>query len=88
MIRSSTKGGTIISYHHPRSEWQTTSAESLYSRVYLVGQSVYWQKIFKNSNDPTFVLLSILWYALYAWDEAFEVLWEHICLLVCCRVLG
>jgi hypothetical protein len=50
--------------------------------VYLAGQSVYWNKIFRESNDPTFVFLTMLWYALYAWDQAFELLWEHICLLV------
>jgi hypothetical protein len=26
----------------------------------------------------------MLWYALYAWDQALEMLWEHICQLVCC----
>ncbi|KAF8584986.1 hypothetical protein K439DRAFT_1616330 [Ramaria rubella] len=74
------ENSTIISYH-PTSEWKTTSAANLHSRVYLAGQSIYWQNIFKKSNDPTFVLLATLWYALYAWDEAFETLWEHICQL-------
>lgn len=85
MLRTSaeSESSTIISYH-PNSEWKTTPAESLYSRVYLVGQSVYWQKIFANSDDPTFVLLATLWYALYSWDESFEILWEHICQLVRC----
>ncbi|KAF8463036.1 hypothetical protein JB92DRAFT_3136636 [Gautieria morchelliformis] len=80
MVRMSAKSSTIISYHPP-SEWMTSDAASLYSRVYLAGQSVYWQNIFTKSNDPTFVLLATLWYALYAWDEAFETLWEHICQL-------
>jgi hypothetical protein len=88
MVRTSSKSesSTIISYH-PGPEWKTTSAETLYSRVYLVGRSIYWQKIFQNSDDPTFVLLGTLWYALYAWDEALETLWEHIGELVRCVIL-
>lgn len=48
----------------------------------LVGGSVYWQKIFDKSQDPTFVFLAILWYALYAWDESFELLYSHVSELV------
>lgn len=47
-----------------------------------LGQSVYWQSIFQNSPDPTFVLLTFLWHAMYGWDEALENLYEHICSLV------
>ncbi|KDQ62116.1 hypothetical protein JAAARDRAFT_449616 [Jaapia argillacea MUCL 33604] len=68
---------TILSYH-PDAVWQTTSARRLHSLVQGVSQSVYWQKIFAKSDDPTFVLLAILWYACYAWDEALEVLYLHI----------
>ncbi|KDQ62117.1 hypothetical protein JAAARDRAFT_30021 [Jaapia argillacea MUCL 33604] len=68
---------TIISYH-PDEKWQTTSADRLRSLVCGASQSVYWQKIFEQSDDPTFVLLAILWYAVYAWDEALSVLYEHI----------
>jgi hypothetical protein len=46
------------------------------------GQSVYWQKIFQDSPDPTFVLLAFIWHAMYAWDEALEDLYAHICHLV------
>lgn len=46
------------------------------------GQSVYWQSIFQNSPDPTFVLLTYLWHAMYGWDEALEDLYVHICSLV------
>jgi Mg2+ and Co2+ transporter CorA len=73
-------GSTIISYH-PTPKWRSTSARYLHSRVRFVGESVYWQSIFKYSPDPTFVLLSMLWYALYAWDEALESLYLHICWL-------
>jgi hypothetical protein len=47
-----------------------------------VGESVYWQKIFEQSKDPTFVFLAILWYALYAWDESLEHLYAHMNWLV------
>lgn len=68
---------TIITYH-PSPEAGRTSAKKLHSRVHLAGKSVYWTNIFKQSTDPTFVLLTILWHALYSWDEALSSLYEHI----------
>ncbi|KAI6002549.1 cora-like Mg2+ transporter protein-domain-containing protein [Pisolithus marmoratus] len=68
---------TIISYH-PISHLKETSAKRLQSLVQRTGDSVYWSKLFERSRDPTFVFLAILWYPLYAWDEAFEVLYRHI----------
>ncbi|KAG2367562.1 hypothetical protein BDR07DRAFT_1326311 [Suillus spraguei] len=68
---------TIISYH-PESTWCRTSAKRLHFLMRLVGESVYWQKIFDKSKDPTFLFLAILWYALYAWDESFELLYKHL----------
>jgi len=59
-----------------------TTAETLLTRVHLTGKSVYWCNIFKDSDDPTFVFLSYFWYAVYAWDEAFDQLYKHICHLV------
>ncbi|KAJ3563226.1 hypothetical protein NP233_g9074 [Leucocoprinus birnbaumii] len=72
-----TEGSTIISYH-PDLPLPTTTAKDLHRRIRFAGQSVYWQKIFQTSTDPTFVLLTFLWHALYAWDEAFEHLYKHI----------
>ena len=46
------------------------------------GQSVYWQSMFQKSQDPTLVLLTFIWHTLYAWDEALEHLYAHICSLV------
>jgi hypothetical protein len=43
---------------------------------------VYWQKIFQDSPDPTFLLLTFVWHAMYAWDEALEDLYAHIGQLV------
>lgn len=76
MIRQK-DSSTIISYHPP-AEWLGTSAATLHSRFHFAGQSVYWRTIFSQSDDPTFVLLSMLWHALYAWDEALEILYQHI----------
>jgi len=42
---------------------------------------VYWQSMFQKSRDPTLVLLTFIWHAMYAWDEALENLYEHICSL-------
>jgi hypothetical protein len=76
MVRG-VKTSTIISYH-PESTWCRTSAKRLHSLMQLVGGSVYWQKIFGKSQDPTFLFLAMLWYALYAWDESFELLYNHV----------
>ena len=75
------KTSTIISYH-AISDVKTTSAQHLRSLVQRTGDSVYWSKIFDRSKNPTFLFLAILWYALYAWDEAFEALYHHITKLV------
>ncbi|KAF8892908.1 hypothetical protein BD779DRAFT_1130654 [Infundibulicybe gibba] len=75
-------GNTIISYHPNYKNGRTTTASYLRDRIQFAGQSVYWQNIFKNSPDPTFVLLCYVWHAMYAWDEALEHLYSHICLLV------
>ncbi|KAG1896166.1 uncharacterized protein F5891DRAFT_1193400 [Suillus fuscotomentosus] len=76
MVRG-VKTSTVISYH-PESTWCRTSARRLHSLMQLVGGSVYWQKLFDKSKDPTFLFLAILWYALYAWDESFELLYKHL----------
>ncbi|KAG1837319.1 hypothetical protein DFJ58DRAFT_669005 [Suillus subalutaceus] len=76
MVRG-VKTSTVISYH-PDSTWCRTSAKRLHSLMQLVGGSVYWQKIFEKSEDPTFYFIAILWYALYAWDESFELLYKHV----------
>ncbi|KAG1864496.1 hypothetical protein C8R48DRAFT_773013 [Suillus tomentosus] len=76
MVRSE-ESSTIISYH-PSSSYRRPPAKRLHSIVYRAGQSVYWQKIFAQSEDPTFLFLAILWYPLYAWDQAFDALYTHI----------
>lgn len=78
MVRSSTSN-TIISYH-PGPDHAT--AHALHARLNTAGNSGHWNTIFANNDDPTFVILILLWYALYAWDEAFEVLYKHIGWLV------
>lgn len=47
----------------------------------ILGQSVYWQNILQRSQDPTFLLLLVIWHAMYAWDESLEILYNHICSL-------
>jgi hypothetical protein len=80
MIRS-LHSSTVISLHSGR-DYLTTTAESMYERFMLTGKSVYWSSIFERTQDATFLLLSILWYVMYAWDEVFEELYKHICFLV------
>ncbi|TFK31606.1 hypothetical protein BDQ12DRAFT_707942 [Crucibulum laeve] len=79
MIRSP-NGSTVISYHPPQ-ENRATTAQALHRRFHSTGRSVYWSTIFSEATDPTFVFLSLLWYPLYAWDEAMENLYSHICWL-------
>lgn len=73
---------TIISYHPNMPHHPITKAKYLRDRIRYAGQSVYWQMIFQKSPDPTFVLLTFVWHTLYAWDEALEHLYGHICWLV------
>ncbi|EAU84063.2 hypothetical protein CC1G_06925 [Coprinopsis cinerea okayama7 len=73
------KTGSVIISLHPSLNLPTTTAKYLHERIRFAGQSVYWQKIFERSDDPTFVLLTYIWHALYAWDEALENLYTHIC---------
>lgn len=74
---------TLISYHPPHTH-RTTAAHTLRTRLLAAGQSVYWNKIFEKtiSHDPTFVLLALLWYPLYAFDESLDALYLHISWLV------
>ncbi|KAJ7654800.1 hypothetical protein B0H17DRAFT_1021771 [Mycena rosella] len=82
MVRSP-KLSTIISYHPPHPYHRTTTARGLGTRLLAAGQSVYWNKIFAStiSSDPTFILLALLWYPIYAFDESLEALYLHICWL-------
>lgn len=75
------EGSTIISYHPSIKNHPTTEASYLHDRIRFAGQSVYWQIIFQKCPDPTFVLLTFVWHALYAWDEALQHLYNHICWL-------
>ncbi|KAI6044636.1 hypothetical protein EDC04DRAFT_2641371 [Pisolithus marmoratus] len=68
------ESSTIITYH----PHQRTSAKRLHSLIQRTSNSVYWSKIFEASSDPTLLLLTYLWYVLYAWDETFEELYKHI----------
>ncbi|KAJ7248211.1 hypothetical protein B0H12DRAFT_1123639 [Mycena haematopus] len=73
---------TIISYHPPHTH-RTTTAHTLRMRLLAAGHSVYWKNIFTStiSSDPTFILLALLWYPLYAFDESLDALYSHICWL-------
>ncbi|KAF7317123.1 hypothetical protein HMN09_00447000 [Mycena chlorophos] len=81
MVRSPDMS-TIISYHAPHN-LRATTAYTLRTRLLAAGHSVYWQKIFDTTIalDPTFVLLALLWYPVYAFDESLEALYTHICWL-------
>jgi hypothetical protein len=80
MVRLQTNS-TIISYH-AKADWYTTTAKELHKLLRLAGQSVYWRKILQQTSDPTFVLLTILWHAIYSWDEALSSLYTHVQSLV------
>ncbi|KAH0826404.1 hypothetical protein J3R83DRAFT_5376 [Lanmaoa asiatica] len=78
MVRA-VQTSTIISYHP---KLRSATAEQLHSLINRTGRSVYWQKIFEKSKDPTCLFLCFLWYAMYEWDEVFEILYAHINQLV------
>ena len=84
---------TTARYLHERIRFAGKCPPAPFSDVYsktcfpLLGQSVYWQSIFQKSPDPTFVLLTFIWHTVYAWDEALEALYNHICTLVSHAIL-
>jgi hypothetical protein len=80
MVRLPTSS-TILSYHAKSDRY--TTAQELHKLLRLAGQSVYWRKILQKTSDPTFVLLTILWHAIYSWDEALSSLYTHVQSLVC-----
>jgi hypothetical protein len=84
MIRLPTSS-TILSFHC-EADWRSTTAKEMHKLVRLAGQSVYWRKIFEKSSDPTFVLLAILWHAIYSWDDALASLYTHVQSLVSVHV--
>lgn len=63
------------------------SARTLQDRIFMAGKGIYWGNLMRRTPDPIFVLLLVMWSALYAWDEAMEVLYTHITYLEK-RVLG
>ncbi|KAF9463247.1 hypothetical protein BDZ94DRAFT_1259474 [Collybia nuda] len=75
MVRSP-QSSTLISFH-PKG-LRSSAAEHLQSRIMDAGYSVYWKEILESTKDPTFLLLIYLWYAFYAWDQAFEDLYGYI----------
>ncbi|KAH9474784.1 hypothetical protein JR316_0013249 [Psilocybe cubensis] len=73
------QGSTIISYHANK-DLPTTTAPVLHERIRFAGMYTYLFHLLAT-NDPTFVLLTFIWHAIYAWDEALENLYSHICTL-------
>ncbi|KAF8996025.1 hypothetical protein BDQ17DRAFT_1364969 [Cyathus striatus] len=70
MVRAPTNepgGSTLISYHHNNYQYNFAN------RLFTTGRSVYWR--------PNVCVLSLLWYPIYAWDEALEHLYSHLCTL-------
>ena len=54
------------------------SARTLADRLMAAGQGVYWGNLLKRSHDPVFLLLIVMWSAIYAWDEAMSALYTHV----------
>ncbi|KAF8338499.1 cora-like Mg2+ transporter protein-domain-containing protein [Amanita rubescens] len=77
LIRN-TVGNTLISFHADMN-LPTTKAYYLHERIRYAGLSVYWQRVLKRTDDPTFFLLIFLWHTMYAWDESLQHLYEDIC---------
>ncbi|KAF9261068.1 hypothetical protein L218DRAFT_931294 [Marasmius fiardii PR-910] len=82
LSQTSSGTSTIISYH-PLSPpgCEATTASTMCTRLLAAGRSVYWSRIFQSTvptGDPTFVALSLLWYAMYAWDEVMELLLSEV----------
>ncbi|KAH7929205.1 hypothetical protein BV22DRAFT_1003390, partial [Leucogyrophana mollusca] len=77
MVRTASPSSSTILSYHPAVCVHRTSAKLLHSLILQVGRNLYWSEILHASTDPTFILVAILWYALYSWEEAFEKINEH-----------
>jgi len=78
LIRSPTTS-TMITIHPQSDHWHITPAVELHRRILRAGDGIYWGNLFHKTNDPTFMLIILMWHVLYAWDEAIESLYSHIC---------
>lgn len=76
MVRSRTCN-TIISCH-PLPNSERTSGTHIQSFVQRTWDNMHRSKTFTNSKDPTYHFLAILYFAMYAWDEAFEAIHRYI----------
>jgi len=54
------------------------SARTLAHRLMAAGQGVYWGNLISRAHDPVFMLLIVMWSAIYAWDEAMTALYTHV----------
>jgi hypothetical protein len=54
------------------------SARTMQHRLTDAGSGVYWGNLMHRSHDPIFMLLIVMWTAVYSWDEAMEVLYAHV----------
>jgi hypothetical protein len=75
-------GGTIICYHPPPKPGFASSATHNHSWIQRIGQDNHWRNIFRLYDEPTFVLLPIFWYVVYAWDDALKGLYLNLNKLV------
>ncbi|KZV92283.1 hypothetical protein EXIGLDRAFT_718560 [Exidia glandulosa HHB12029] len=66
---------TLITIHPDSAQ---DSARKLQKRIFMAGKGIYWGNLMRSVADPIFVLLIVMWSALYAWDEAMLVLYNHI----------
>ena len=53
-------------------------ARTMQDRIFMASNGIYWGRLMRENNDPIFVVLIVMWSALYVWDEAMEVLYSHI----------
>ena len=70
----------VATFEHPD---LVTTAQTLHRWLNAAGRSVYWNKNFTDSGDPTFIFLnnSVVVRSesmTHAWDETLEALYAHI----------
>jgi hypothetical protein len=73
---------SIYSPEACRSFGVLVSPTSLPLTLIINNGNSFRQLIVRNSKDPTFVFLALLWSTFYAWDQALEALYAHFSLLV------
>jgi hypothetical protein len=89
MIRSQEKEENIMLCYAPpmgasilKNIPLASTAMDAHGWFHRASRDPYWIDVFRDVTDPSFALLPLFWYIVYAWGEALETLYLRINTLV------